>query len=95
MFSNRIIFAAVLLGCLLSGVAEAADMVRIGYQKYGTLLLLKERTALLVTHDVVAAVTLADRILVLKDGVLAEDLMLPPRPDREIAALTDDLLTSL
>ena len=36
--------AAAILGCFVAGGAEAADKtVRVGYQKYGTFLLLKAR----------------------------------------------------
>ena len=35
--------AAVGLGAILSAPPAAADEVRIGYQKYGTLVILKEK----------------------------------------------------
>jgi sulfonate transport system substrate-binding protein len=41
--TNRLISLVLLLICLFGGVANAAETLRIGYQKYGTLLLLKER----------------------------------------------------
>ena len=38
-------------------------------------------TAVLVTHDVAEAVTLADRIVLIEDGAIALDLDVPlPRP---------------
>lgn len=38
-------------------------------------------TALLVTHDVEEAVALADRVILLQDGVIAQDVTIPlPRP---------------
>jgi len=44
-------------------------------------------TTLLITHDVAEAVTLADRVLVLRDGVIALDASVPlPRPRRVGAA---------
>ena len=46
-------------------------------------------TALLVTHDVTEAVTLADRVLLIEDGVLALDLRIDlPRPRVRDAAFT-------
>jgi ABC-type sulfate/molybdate transport systems ATPase subunit len=49
-------------------------------------------TALLVTHDVTEAVTLADRVLLIEDGEIAMDVRVDlPRPRRrgsaEVAAL--------
>ena len=50
----------------------------------------KRRTVLFVTHDVDEALTLADRILVMKHGRLVDDLRAPmPRP-----RTTDSLATS-
>lgn len=60
----------------------------------------KRPTIILVTHDVDEALLLADRILVLKDGSIAEDhaISLPhPRHEHqtEVAALRTKLLKSL
>jgi ABC-type nitrate/sulfonate/bicarbonate transport system ATPase subunit len=48
-------------------------------------------TALLVTHDVTEAVTLANRVLLIEDGEIAMDVRDLPRPRRrgsaEVAAL--------
>ena len=57
-------------------------------------------TALLVTHDVAEAVTLADRVLVIEDGRIALDLAVDlPRPrergSAEIAALEGRILGDL
>jgi sulfonate transport system ATP-binding protein len=57
-------------------------------------------TAILVTHDVEEAVTLADRILVLEDGVIAQDFHnVLPRPrhrgDKGFAHLTAQVLESI
>jgi sulfonate transport system ATP-binding protein len=50
-------------------------------------------TVLLVTHDVEEAIALADRVVVLKDGRLAEDLPVPPGlTPAEAAALKTRLL---
>ncbi len=44
-------------------------------------------TILLITHDVAEAASLADRVLVLRDGALALDVAVPlPRPRRSGAA---------
>jgi len=44
-------------------------------------------TAFLITHDVAEAVALADRVLVLRDGVLAEDIAIDaPRAERPLRA---------
>lgn len=45
-------------------------------------------TALLVTHDVEEAVALADRVILLQDGVIAQDVEIPlPRPRQRDHAL--------
>lgn len=48
----------------------------------------KKFTALLVTHDVEEAVSLADRVIILKDGNIAMDVRVPlprPRPRSHVA----------
>ncbi|WP_315721667.1 MULTISPECIES: ATP-binding cassette domain-containing protein [unclassified Bradyrhizobium] len=57
-------------------------------------------TAILVTHDVAEAVALADRVLVIEDGRVAEDISVDlPRPRRrgsaELAALEGSILGQL
>ncbi len=57
-------------------------------------------TAILVTHDVTEALTLADRIVLIENGQIALDLDVPfPRPRRrgsvQFAALADELLSAL
>jgi sulfonate transport system ATP-binding protein len=57
-------------------------------------------TAVLVTHDVMEAVTLSDRVLVLRDGAIAMDLPIDlPRPRHQaagaVAELEDVILSSL
>jgi sulfonate transport system ATP-binding protein len=57
-------------------------------------------TALMVTHDVAEAVTLADRVLLIEDGEIALDLRIDlPRPrergSAEIAALEGQILRNL
>ena len=57
-------------------------------------------TAILVTHDVAEAVALADRVLVIEDGRIAEDFSVDvPRPRRrgsaELAALEGAILKNL
>ncbi|MGY4402426.1 sulfonate transport system ATP-binding protein [Bradyrhizobium sp. USDA 3315] len=57
-------------------------------------------TAILVTHDVAEAVALADRVLVIEDGRIAEDVAVDlPRPRRrgsaELAALEGEILKHL
>ena len=44
-------------------------------------------TALLITHDVAEAVALADRVLVLRDGAVADDILIEaPRAERSLRA---------
>ena len=53
---------------------EMQSLIENIWQKHGF-------TALLVTHDVEEAVTLADRVILLQDGMIAQDLAIPlPRP---------------
>ena len=57
-------------------------------------------TAILVTHDVAEAVTLADRVLVIEDGRIAEDIAVDlPRPRQrgaaDLAALEGAILERL
>ena len=57
-------------------------------------------TAILVTHDVAEAVALADRVLVIEDGRIAQDVVVDlPRPRRrgsaELAALEGAILKHL
>jgi len=57
-------------------------------------------TAILVTHDVAEAVALADRVLVIEDGQIAEDVAVDiPRPRRrgsaDLAALEGSILRHL
>jgi sulfonate transport system ATP-binding protein len=57
-------------------------------------------TALLVTHDVAEAVTIADRVIVIEDGVIALDVAVDlPRPRQrgsaEVAALEGRILDQL
>lgn len=57
-------------------------------------------TAFLITHDVEEAVALADRVVLLEDGVIAQDveIALPrPRPHgaAEFAALKDQILSHI
>jgi sulfonate transport system ATP-binding protein len=57
-------------------------------------------TAILVTHDVTEALTLADRIVLIEDGQIALDLDVPfARPRRrgsvQFATLADELLSAL
>ena len=57
-------------------------------------------TAILVTHDVAEAVALADRVLVIEDGRIAQDVVIDlPRPRRrgsaELAALEGAILKHL
>jgi sulfonate transport system ATP-binding protein len=57
-------------------------------------------TAVLVTHDVVEALTLADRVVLLRDGAIAGDFAVDlPRPRRrgnsELARLEGEILDQL
>jgi sulfonate transport system ATP-binding protein len=57
-------------------------------------------TAIMVTHDVAEAVTLADRVLMIEDGQIALDLRVDlPRPRRrgaaEVAAVEGAILRDL
>ena len=64
------------------------------------LLAAHPRTVLLVTHDVEEALLLSDRVLLIKDGGIARDLIFDgPRPrhrgDPALAALKEELLDGL
>lgn len=64
------------------------------------LLAARPRTVLLVTHDVEEALLLSDRVLLVKDGGIAQDLVFDrPRPrhrgDPVLAALKEELLDGL
>jgi sulfonate transport system ATP-binding protein len=57
-------------------------------------------TAILVTHDVAEAVALADRVLVIEDGRITNDVLIDlPRPRRrgspDLAALEGEILKQL
>jgi len=54
-------------------------------------------TAILVTHDVAEAITLADKVLLIEDGAIARDIAIDlPRPRRrgsaDFAALEASIL---
>jgi sulfonate transport system ATP-binding protein len=76
-------------------------LTRISMQRLLERVWMDQRyTALLVTHDVAEAVTLADRVLVIEDGRIARDLAVNlPRPRErgapEIAALEGRILRDL
>ena len=64
------------------------------------LLAARPRTVILVTHDVEEALVLSDRVLLMRDGGIARDLVLDqPRPrhrgDPVLAALKEELLDGL
>jgi sulfonate transport system ATP-binding protein len=64
------------------------------------LLAARPRTVVLVTHDVEEALLLSDRVLLIKDGGIARDLIFDrPRPrhrgDPALAALKEELLDGL
>ncbi|MCW5654004.1 ABC transporter ATP-binding protein [Hydrogenophaga sp.] len=64
------------------------------------LLAAQPRTVVLVTHDVEEALLLSDRVLVMRDGRIARDLVVEqPRPrhrgDARLAALKEELLDDL
>jgi sulfonate transport system ATP-binding protein len=64
------------------------------------LLVARPRTVILVTHDVEEALLLSDRVLLMRDGGIARDLVLDqPRPrhrgDAALAALKEELLDGL
>jgi sulfonate transport system ATP-binding protein len=64
------------------------------------LLVARPRTVVLVTHDVEEALLLSDRVLLIKDGGIARDLIFDrPRPrhrgDPALAALKEELLDGL
>jgi sulfonate transport system ATP-binding protein len=64
------------------------------------LLAARPRTVILVTHDVEEALLLSDRVLLMRDGGIARDLVLEqPRPrhrgDASLAALKEELLDGL
>ena len=62
---------------------EMQSLIEDIWQKHGF-------TALLVTHDVEEAVALADRVILLQDGMIAQDVAIPlPRPrQRDHATFT-------
>ncbi|WP_252503309.1 ATP-binding cassette domain-containing protein [Sporosarcina sp. Marseille-Q4943] len=62
---------------------EMQSLIENIWQKHGF-------TALLVTHDVEEAVSLADRVILLQDGMIAQDVAIPlPRPrQRDHATFT-------
>ncbi len=76
-------------------------LTRISMQRLLERVWLDQRfTALLVTHDVAEAVTLADRVLVIEEGRIALDLRVDlPRPrergSAEVAALEGQILHQL
>jgi sulfonate transport system ATP-binding protein len=66
----------------------------------GQLLVARPRTVVLVTHDVEEALLLSDRVLLVKDGGIARDLVFDqPRPrhrgDPVLSALKEELLDGL
>lgn len=76
-------------------------LTRISMQKLLERVWLDQRfTAVMVTHDVAEAVTLADRVLMIEDGAIALDLPIDlPRPrergSAEVAALEGRILRAL
>jgi sulfonate transport system ATP-binding protein len=76
-------------------------LTRISMQRLVEQVWLREKfTAIMVTHDVAEAVTLADRVLMIEDGVIALDLRVDlPRPRQrgsmEVAALEGRILREL
>jgi sulfonate transport system ATP-binding protein len=76
-------------------------LTRITMQKLLERVWLDQRfTALLVTHDVAEAVSLADRVIVIEDGVIALDVAVGlPRPRQrgaaDVAALEGRILDKL
>lgn len=84
---------------LLDEPLGAVDaLTRIEMQRLVERLWLEQGfTAFLITHDVEEAVALADRVVLLEDGVIAHDIEITlPRPrahgDAEFAALKDQIL---
>jgi sulfonate transport system ATP-binding protein len=66
----------------------------------GNLLAVRPRTVILVTHDVEEALLLSGRVLLMRDGGIARDLVLdqprpPHRGDPVLAALKEELLDGL
>ena len=56
------------------------------------------RTAIYVTHDIDEAVTIAHRIIILRDGEISYDItpdMLPPRDLRKCARLHEELISRM
>jgi sulfonate transport system ATP-binding protein len=76
-------------------------LTRISMQKLLERVWLDQKfTAIMVTHDVAEAVTLADRVLMIEDGEIALDLRIDlPRPrergSAEVAALEGRILRDL
>jgi len=76
-------------------------LTRISMQKLLELVWQDQKfTALLVTHDVAEAVTLADRVLIIEDGAIKLDLRIDiPRPRQrgsaEVAAFEGQILDEL
>ena len=64
------------------------------------LLVARPRTVVLVTHDVEEALLLSDRVLLVKDGGIARDLIFDQsrprhRGDPVLSALKEELLDGL
>jgi sulfonate transport system ATP-binding protein len=79
----------------LDAITRAAMQLLLAH-----LLAARPRTVILVTHDVEEALVLSDRVLLMRDGGIARDLVLDqPRPrhrgDPVLAALKEELLDGL
>lgn len=59
--------------CIIADEPTSALDVISQYEVLNTLKALKNQTVLMITHDIAAASMIADRILMLKDGVICEN----------------------